>query len=85
MRGKRRQRPAEPNVVEEIGRVVGVTYQEGEELQVGQKEAERDRHRWELDPASSEDYRDRLEDSGEGPADEVLAMTHSRHRPKSGR
>lgn len=50
------------DVVDEIGRAMGVTYQDGEELKAGEKERERDRHRWELDPASSEDYKDRLEE-----------------------
>lgn len=69
------------DLVDEIGRAVGVTYQEGEELKVGAKEEERDRHRWELDPASSEDYRERLHAPEE--SDEILAMTHSHHRTGS--
>ena len=47
------------DVVDEIGKAVGVTYQDGEPLRVGLKEQERDEHRWELDPASSEDYVER--------------------------
>ncbi len=46
-------------VVEEIGRALGVEYQDNEELHSTEKLDERDKHRWELDPASSEDYRDR--------------------------
>jgi hypothetical protein len=46
-------------VVEEIGRSLGVEYQDSEELQGGQELEKRDKKRWELDPASSEDYRDR--------------------------
>lgn len=46
-------------VVEELGAAMGVTYQEEEELKVGEKERSRDLHRWELDPASSEDYQER--------------------------
>jgi hypothetical protein len=68
------------DVVEEIGRAMGVIYCEDEQLKIGPKEAERDHHRWELDPASSEDYRQRLHDLDGGPADKVLAMTHSHHR-----
>lgn len=71
-------------VVEEIGRAIGVTYQEGEVLKAGEKEAERDRHRWELDPASSEDYQERLHDTSDGAADEILTMTHSGHLPRKG-
>lgn len=50
------------NVVEEIGRAMGVTYQDNEELRAGEKERDRDKKRWELDPASSEDYQARLRD-----------------------
>lgn len=52
----------EQNVVDDIGRAMGVTYQEGEELKAGEKERDRDRKRWELDPASSDDYQDRVRD-----------------------
>jgi hypothetical protein len=47
------------DLVDEIGRVIGVEYQPNEELQGADKVLARDRHRWELDPASSEDYKDR--------------------------
>lgn len=47
------------NDVDQIGEALGVTYGGGEELNAGEKEAERDKHRWELDPASSEDYDER--------------------------
>jgi len=50
------------NVVEEIAAAVGITYADNEELKVGEKERSRDEHRWELDPASSDDYQDRLKD-----------------------
>ena len=46
-------------VVEDIGKAVGVRYDDNEELKGEQKIIERDRHRWELDPASSDDYSDR--------------------------
>ena len=45
--------------VDDIGKALGIEYQDNEELKASDKVAERDRHRWELDPASSEDYRDR--------------------------
>ena len=51
--------PPGPDNVQEIGEAIGVTYQDDEELKVGEKERSRDQHRWELDPASSEDYPDR--------------------------
>ena len=47
------------DVVDEIGAAVGLQYQDNEELGGEDKIAERDRRRWELDPASAEDYRER--------------------------
>ena len=47
------------DIVDEIGRAVGVEYQDNEELKGERKISERDRHRWELDPASSDDWEDR--------------------------
>lgn len=47
------------DIVDDIGRAVGVQYEDNEELKGETKIAERDRKRWELDPASSEDYNDR--------------------------
>jgi hypothetical protein len=47
------------DVVDDIGKALGVEYQDAEELKASDKVVERDRHRWELDPASSEDYKDR--------------------------
>ena len=48
--------------VDEIGAAMGITYADNEELKVGEKERGRDKKRWELDPASSDDYRDRVND-----------------------
>ena len=47
------------DVVEDIGKALGVEYADNEELKAADKVVERDKHRWELDPASSEDYKDR--------------------------
>jgi hypothetical protein len=47
------------DVVDDIGRAVGVNYEDNEELKGEKKISDRDRHRWELDPASSDDYDDR--------------------------
>ncbi|HVS32730.1 MAG TPA: DUF6335 family protein [Thermoanaerobaculia bacterium] len=47
------------NVVDEIGSAMGISYSEDEELKLGEKERSRDKHRWELDPASSDDWQDR--------------------------
>ena len=46
--------------VDDVGAAMGVTYADNEELKFGEKERSRDKKRWELDPASSEDYKDRL-------------------------
>jgi hypothetical protein len=64
------------DIVEEIGRAIGVTYQEGEPLRVGEKEHERDAHRWELDPASAEDYRERLREEITE-SEPILTMRHN--------
>lgn len=45
--------------VDDIGRALGVEYEDNEPLKGSEKIASRDRKRWELDPASSEDYKDR--------------------------
>jgi hypothetical protein len=50
------------NQVDDIGTAMGVTYSDNEELKVGEKERDRDKKRWELDPASSDDYQDRVRD-----------------------
>jgi len=47
------------DIVDEIGEILGVTYDDGERLRAGDKEHDRDIHRWELDPASADDYADR--------------------------
>jgi hypothetical protein len=47
------------DIVDDIGKALGVTYEDSEELKGADKVEERDKHRWELDPASSDDYKDR--------------------------
>ena len=47
------------DIVDDIGKAVGVVYEDNEELKGEAKITKRDKHRWELDPASSEDYDDR--------------------------
>ena len=47
------------DIVDDIGKALGVQYDDAEELKGSDKIIERDRHRWEMDPASSEDYKDR--------------------------
>jgi hypothetical protein len=47
------------DIVDDIGRAVGIEYQDNEELKGADKVERRDRKRWELDPASSEDWDER--------------------------
>jgi hypothetical protein len=47
------------DIVDDIGKALGLEYEDNEELKASDKVTERDKHRWELDPASSEDYKDR--------------------------
>jgi Family of unknown function (DUF6335) len=47
------------DVVDDIGKALGVQYDDNEELKGADKLSQRDKHRWELDPASSDDYKDR--------------------------
>ena len=48
--------------VDDIGRALGIEYQDNEELKGADKITDRDKHRWELDPASAEDYNEHDED-----------------------
>ena len=68
------------DVVDEIGRAIGITYQDGEPLRIYEKEHERDVHRWELDPASADDYNARTHEEPEE-AQELLTMRHA-HRER---
>lgn len=45
------------DVVEEIGQALGYTYEDNEPLRPEEKLEDRDRDRWELDPASAEDFK----------------------------
>src|SRR5262245_25723342 len=47
------------DIVDDIGKALGVEYADDEELKSADKIGKRDKHRWELDPASAEDYKDR--------------------------
>jgi len=67
------------DVVEELGEAVGITYEDNEPLRFGDKLADRDAERWELNPVSSEDYQERLRDlSGNG-------ESTAEHVPSAGR
>jgi hypothetical protein len=47
------------DIDDDIGKALGVEYEDNEELKASDKVVERDKHRWELDPASAEDYKER--------------------------
>jgi hypothetical protein len=47
------------SVVDELGEATGLSFEDNEMLRSLDKVKERDLHRWELDPASSEDYLER--------------------------
>ena len=53
------------DIVDDIGKAVGVTYQDNEPLKFGDKVAGRDEARWELNPASADDYQERREEEAE--------------------
>ncbi len=63
------------NEVDDVGKILGVTYAADEPLRPCDKEEERDEHRWELNPASAEDFGNRASGSAPG-AEPVLAMRH---------
>jgi len=46
-------------VVEDVARALGVEYRAEDELRSAETIESRDKHRWELDPASAEDYAER--------------------------
>ena len=50
------------DIVDDIGKALGVQYEDNEELKGEKKISDRDRNRWELDPASAEDYPDHDDD-----------------------
>lgn len=60
----------------ELAEGFGIVYDDREELACGAKELERDVHRWELDPASAEDFIERNRSRKAGPS---LPWRHFRH------
>ena len=53
------------SIVEELGKAVGLTYEDNEPLHTSEKIKARGQSRWELDPASSEGYEERMKHEGE--------------------
>src|SRR5215217_2785534 len=58
------------DVVDELGAAAGLIYEEGEPLDSDAKILDRDRNRWELNPASVDDQDEEEEDDDEGIDDE---------------
>jgi hypothetical protein len=58
-RGAQPLASVEVDMLDDLGAALGLTYEEEEELWLGTKETSRDSHRWELDPASAEDWGER--------------------------
>jgi hypothetical protein len=56
------------DIVENLGRAAGITYEDDEELNLVEKVKKRDRKRWELNPSSSEDYQERNRRDGRRPS-----------------
>ena len=52
------------DIVEDIGKALGVTYKDNEELKGADKVTERDKHRWELDPARRRTTRSTIRSRG---------------------
>ena len=50
------------DIVDELGKAVGLTYQDNEPLRTEDKVSDRDKNRWELEPESSEDFNERNKD-----------------------
>ena len=78
------------DVVDELGKAVGITYEDAEPLRFGDKMADRDAQRWELNPASSEDYQERLRDlasdetgTPERPPDQTDETSHQKRTRRS--
>jgi uncharacterized protein DUF6335 len=72
------------DIVDEIGKALGVTYADGEPLHTTEKIARRDEVRWELHPASSEDYAERTRTS-ETSQIPVNKPRETKRRPSSGK
>ena len=70
------------DVVDDLGRAVGVTYSDTEPLRPEEKEKQRDEKRWELDPASSPDYPERKRALDERPRDRATGRSRGRDKTR---
>jgi hypothetical protein len=71
------------DLVDEIGRAVGITYEDNEPLRTVEKFEQRDEQRWELHSASSEDFTERNQ-SYDAPSEPLPEEPPSK-RPPSGK
>ena len=69
------------DVVDDLGRAVGVTYSDTEPLRPEEKERQRDEKRWEMDPASSPDYQERQRALRRRKRNRVTKSSRARGRP----
>ena len=63
------------DMVDELGKAAGVTYEDGEPLRFGDKVADRDAQRWELNPASSEGFQERARELSSAASAEPMPLT----------
>ena len=66
------------DIVDEIGRAVGLNYEDAEPLHTTEKIERRDQERWELHPASSEDFGERSQAYDTAPAPAINAAARSK-------
>src|SRR6476620_6076214 len=66
------------DLVDEIGRAVGLNYEDAEPLHTTEKIERRDQERWELHPASSEDFEERSHTPDTPPASTKNAAARSK-------
>jgi hypothetical protein len=70
------------DLVDEIGRGAGVSYEDAEPLDMTRKIERRDEQRWELNPASSEDFAERSQSNDTTSSSEKPAA-RAPHAPES--
>ena len=73
------------DIVDEIGRAVGMDYQDSEPLHPTEKIERRDAQRWELHPASSEDFSERNRSYDTPPAPTTPAPISKRNHSSAKR
>ena len=73
------------DIVDEIGRAVGLIYEDAEPLHTTEKIERRDQERWELHPASSEDFGERSQMPDTPPPSAKNAAARSKRPDESSR